>query len=379
MVLPAIEQVNAAGIGTDLPEESELEDVPPSDIPKFGYGDDDHYIRLHGQINKGYLGYDDGQTTQGYFPVDNANSSTRLGVDLFRRMDADTTIRSNFEAEWAPYSTNDISQINNRPDWDDAFMWRKAEVWVDSKTYGRLWLGQGSMASDGTAEVDLSGTGVAGYSQVSGIAGGQLFRTGAGALSDISVNDVYENYDGAGRRLRVRYDSPDFNGLVIGTSVGTRIIPEPNQVTSWDISAKYNKSLGDFDVSGALAYRNTSAPVPGLNGSFSTLHVPTGISLTISAGARAFTSRTGKYLYGKLGHQVDYFGIGHTAFSVDAYLGENIDVANSKSVSFGFQAVQNVDAWSTELYIGIRSYQYDNDISNYQDGTAVLFGSRFRF
>jgi len=37
------------------------------------------------------------------------------------------------------------------------FTERKLEIYFDSKRLGRLWLGQGDTASNGTSEVDLSG------------------------------------------------------------------------------------------------------------------------------------------------------------------------------------------------------------------------------
>ena len=42
----------------------------------------------------------------------------------------------------------------------ESFTERKLEFWVKHKEAGKLSIGQGSTASDGVAEADLSGTGV---------------------------------------------------------------------------------------------------------------------------------------------------------------------------------------------------------------------------
>jgi hypothetical protein len=63
------------------------------------------------------------------------------------------------------------------------FQKRHVDLWVDTPAFGKFSLGYGSTASDGTSEMDLSGTGVIGYSSIADMAGGQLFydkRTGPG-------------------------------------------------------------------------------------------------------------------------------------------------------------------------------------------------------
>ena len=63
------------------------------------------------------------------------------------------------EAEYQPLPSNTVSQFDDLPDWDfPATNIRKAEVAFANEHFGKLWLGQGSMASDGSAEVDNSGT-----------------------------------------------------------------------------------------------------------------------------------------------------------------------------------------------------------------------------
>ncbi len=47
------------------------------------------------------------------------------------------------------------------------------DMFLKDKRYGKLFIGQGHTASDGSSEVDLSGTSIIGYSALSDMAGGQ--------------------------------------------------------------------------------------------------------------------------------------------------------------------------------------------------------------
>jgi hypothetical protein len=282
--------------------------------------------------------------------------------------------------EWVPYSTRYVNQLTRDVvDWDTSLL-RKAEVTIESAGYGQLWLGQGSMASDGTAEADLSGTSLVGYSSAADIAGAQFYRFAGGMLSDIKVGGTFKNLDGLGRRLRARYDSPDFNGLVLGASVGQQVVPTTTGVTVWDVAAKYNKTHGDFKVSGAAAFSwpEESRDIV-IDGSVSALHVPTGLSATFASAVELRSDRDLYYFYGKLGHQADYFEFGTTAFSVDTYYGENISTNDSESVSFGIQAVQNVDYWQADFYLGLRSYDYKDSAGAYKKGLAAITGARLKY
>ena len=114
-------------------------------------------IRFSGQLNMGVLHYDDGQDDFTNF-VDNENSSSRVRFQIFSNSE-DWKFESTLEAEYQPLASNVVSQLNQEPDWDFPSTYiRKAEVAFANEHFGKLWLGQGSMASDGTAEVDNSGT-----------------------------------------------------------------------------------------------------------------------------------------------------------------------------------------------------------------------------
>ncbi|WP_224393564.1 hypothetical protein [Ensifer adhaerens] len=263
-------------------------------------------------------------------------------------------------------------------DWGTDLM-RKAEIYLNSKDYGKFWFGQGSMASDTSAEVDLSGTDVVGYSLVSDMAGGPFFRNEDGTLSTVHVKDAFTNYDGLSRKLRVRYDTPSYGGFSLATSVGTQVVPETTDVTVWDMAVRYNETYDAFKVSAALAFSKPGGSNSIYDGSVSILHLDTGLSLTLAAGYSDKETVDGRYGYVKVGYQADIFDVGKTAFSVDAYFGKDIAGKGSESDSFGAQIVQNLDYLQTELYLGARTYSLDQETADLQDSFAVLGGARIKF
>jgi len=348
-------------------------------IPKLRLGDDSTYLELYGQINKGLLTFDDGGSTENYFPVDNGNSSTRAGLRFYSLMENNWSVGGNLEFEWTPYATTNVNQLNKDDyDWETHLL-RKAEVYMESKEYGKFWFGQGSMASDGTAEVDLSGTSVVGYSLISDMAGGPFLRLDDGTLSSVRVKDAFTNYDGLGRKLRFRYDTASFGGFSVSSSFGTQVVPDPTEVAVWDIALRYDQTIDDVKVSGALAFSRPGDGNSIYDASVSLLHQPTGLSLTLAAGYSDKETVDGRYGYAKLGYQTDIFEVGKTAFSVDAYFGKDIQGRGTDSESFGVQAVQNLDYLQTELYIGARSYSFDQEVAGVQDSYAVLAGARLKF
>ncbi|BCP55173.1 hypothetical protein K32_37900 [Kaistia sp. 32K] len=369
----------AAAADATAPTEAEVAKAKATLIPKLRTGNDDAYIELYGQINKGLLIFDDGGSTLGYGPVDNGNSSTRAGARIYGRVNDDWGMGGNLEWEWTPYSTNNVNQLN-RGDYDwDANLLRKAELYLESKTYGKLWLGQGSMASDGSAEVDLSGTTVVGYALVSDMAGGPFFRFSDGTLTSVKVKDAFTDFDGLGRKLRVRYDTPQYAGFTLSSSVGTQVVPTTTDVTVWDIAARYDNTLSDFKISAAIAYSQPGNDQSLVDGSVSVLHQPSGLSVTAAAAYSDEETVDGRYGYLKLGYQTKYFEAGKTAFSVDAYYGKDIDAPGSSSTSFGAQLVQNLDYYQTELYLGLRSYDYQEPAADIDKSYAVLGGARVKF
>ncbi|MCB1501662.1 MAG: hypothetical protein KDK07_18070 [Bauldia sp.] len=349
-------------------------------VPPLRVGDEEAYLQLYGQFSPSLLVVDDGRSTLGYGPIDNSNASSRLGLRLYVGINSATYLGADLEGEYDGYATNYVDQLN-RGGWDGhGALLRHAEGYLSSKPLGTLWLGQGDMASNNTAEVDLSGTDVVGYSSVSDLAGGQFFAyAGDAGLSAITVADAFSNLDGLDRKLRVRYDTPSLAGLTASASYGREVVPEVTGGDVWDVAVRYAHDSGPFKVAAAAAYSDTGSS-NRVDGSASILHMASGISLTGAAGYNAGDDGIdGRYLYGKLGYRHAFFDVGATAFAVDTYVGDSIDTPGAESLSFGAFVVQDFDDYQTQLYLGVRSYAYDDDAADYRRLVAAMTGVRVKF
>lgn len=329
-------------------------------------------LKLSGQVNRGVLLTDDGDDEETFF-VDNDNSSTRFRFTGSGNINEDVKTGIVVEVQFESNSTASVNQ-NNKSAGPNNFTERKLEWYIDSKTFGRLTVGQGDMASNGTSEVDLSGTGVIAYSAVGDSAGGILFfdKGVANALSTTTVNNRFNNLDGLSRQDRVRYDSPSLAGFSASGSWGDN--------GRWDAALRYAGEFGAFRAEGAVAYSNNQNDEDLINGSVSVLHKDTGLSLTFAAGEEQDANERSFY-YIKGGWQTKALTpLGKTAFAIDYFEGES-DVLGWESMSYGVAIVQNIDKVGTELYIGGRVYESDETGVgvNFDDIYALLVGARVKF
>jgi predicted porin len=332
-------------------------------------------LKVSGQVNRALLFTDDGNNTEEFF-VDNDNSSTRFRFTGSGDVDSDTSVGFNIEVQMESNSTAEVNQLDKTTG-GDSFTERKLELYIDSDRLGRVTLGQGDMASNGTAEVDLSGTGVIAYSGVEDFAGGILFNDKAtNTLTGINIGDVMNNFDGLSRRDRIRYDTPSFGGFQLSTSAGDN--------GRWDGAARYKGDFGDVAFEAAAAYSNDDNDNGIIDGSFSLLHKTSGISLTAAAGTVDLDDSTDPRdpmsYYVKLGWQTkNLTPLGKTAFAIDYSYNEDVFVLDGEAEAYGIFMVQNLDRVGTELYAGIRNHEYKAPGVNVDDVLGVMFGARVKF
>lgn len=343
-------------------------------------------LRVYGQINKGVLSYDDGQVRESYGLIDNDNSNTRFGLTYAQDFAQSWSYLGIIEIAYAPFSTSTTSILQPSPP-ASAYAFTNANIRkIDNQfthpRYGTFYFGQGSMASNDTAEVDLSGTTVIAYSEVRDTASGQLLRESDGTLSDINIGDVFNNYDGLSRKVRVRYDTPLWSGFGLRSSYGRDLLsdnPEVRDQDLFDVAATYTTEFDDFKVIAQAAYSWKGSDVTIADGSASILHGPTGLSATVALGQQDNGSLTGSYGYVKLGWQADLISWGKTAFAIDYYSGTDIASAGSDSQSTSISVVQNITDWNTEVYLTWREYDYSEPETSFLTANAMFIGARFKF
>jgi len=357
---------------TDVPIESEIFKAPLTFTGPLGT------LTLYGQVNLAYQSFDDGGKTTGGI-VDNGNWNTRLGFRYSKPI-GDFTLRARFESGLGLRNSAAVSQ-NFTPDWID---WQRTalrwfELAVDSP-YGTVSAGQGSSATDGTTGLDDSFTFHAGATDSNDGFASFRFRDSRGNLTDVSVGQVNNAFDGA-RRFRVRYDTPAYRGVTLAGSYGINVLTEGDNNKYYDVALRWVGDIGDVAVRSAIGYQWIDNP-DGANservaGSIAGIHTPTGLNLSFSAG-RLIDGAS--YYWIRAGWQSNFFKAGTTSLSVDYYNGSDFLSDGAKTENYGIYAVQTIDAASLDIYAGWRRLTYSDKIGNsYQDAAGLLLGIRFAF
>jgi hypothetical protein len=392
-------------------------------------------LTLSGQVDRALLYGNDGHNSN-LRQVDNNNSSTRFRIVGEAQPRADTVGGMNLEVEIRPNSSANQTLTQNLPQPASAVTptIRQAEVYAGNPQYGEVRLGFGSTASYLSTEVDISGTAVATYQIVSDYDGGFAFRQkgaalvpggtgGAFVLSPANsygpaVASVFASFDGLSRDVRIRYDTPLWDGFQFATSL--------LDGGAFDVAGRFAREYDDFRVASAIAlvaansrfhsqpgaygYAGVPADAGGISlaGTNSAPNAPTtadvsadgskqadgsvsvlfnnGFNFTLAGGIRDphYHDPTGRPLspdliYAKLGYQHKFFPEGITAFSVDFAEGDDVIFAGDHARAYGLAAVQNIDDFGMEVFVAPRFETLNRAFGSYHPILAVMSGARVRF
>ena len=346
--------------------------TPPKTVTS---GKDDVSLSVSGQVNRLVLFANDGDESR-FFQADNDNSSTRVRWVGNARMDEEYSAGALIEVQFESNSTADIDIDQDTEASANSFTERHLTLWLDSKSLGRLWLGQGDTASNGTSEVDLSGTSVIAYSGLEDLAGGLSFKNATTGAKLTTISQAFSQLDGRSRRDRIRYDTPTFAGFKASASYVDS--------DAGDFALRYSGNFAQVGtkVAAAIAYADSGDRFDDdqVNGSLSALH-DSGLNLTFGAGSRDVvdSTRNPYFYYVKLGYLFQPFKIGKTALAVDYAESEDITNDNDEFISVGVFAVQNVDKLGLEIYAGYRHHSLDRPGVSVDDINVETFGARLKF
>lgn len=349
--------------------------------PKLVYTNDNGgTVRFYGQLSPTYLGFDDGEETYNNL-VDNTHSNSRVGMKLDQDFANGQSLSFLVEIGLGLPGSGSYTQVGDNQNvwyWDETDIRHIDLSW--STGFGRFSIGQGSMATDGVATHDLSGTTLASTVTTADTAGSYFFRKTDGELSDIALKNVFSDFDG-GRKGRIRYDTPKWNGLSLAASYGTDVLQDYGDKTYYDIALRYGEVINDFEYAAGIGYawveEDDVDTVETWSGSFALKHLPTGLNGVIATGAKI---DGGNYAYGKLGWIGEVWNAGYTAVSADYYSGNDFVTDGSDSAQWGIQATQKFDDAGLEAYIGYAEYSFeDKSGESYQDASSVIGGVRWKF
>jgi len=315
-------------------------------------------VEVSGQVNRLIQGVDNGEES-GVVHADNSASGTRWRFagqgDLDNGMSAgllyETQLQSNPSSEITAGNL-DSDGIGGNVGGGDYFSTRHANVWMKGN-FGKVTMGQGSGATDGSAEVDDSGTSVIQYSASSGDLLGSMEYGDSG----VTVGDVRSNFDGLGRNDNLRYDAAIGNVTLAGSiGNGDKI----------EASARY--AIENLKI--MLGFWDQNDSGDGLSGSaISASWVgDSGLNLTGSYGT---DDRDGDpdNIYFKVG-----FKQGDNAFGIDWSETSDLGAGDAESYSI---------AWVRSMMPGIEvyaSYRVESlDVSGADDIDALTGGARIKF
>lgn len=338
------------------------------------------YVLIYGQLNPAIISVDDGEQTETNL-LDNDLSRSRVGLRLMQPFGANE-FGFRFETGLGLPNSTEVDQNGSfYSGWSREDL-RHVDFWLEGD-WGRFSAGQGSMASDGAAEADLSYVGTALYSFLADSNNSFIFRDPAGVLSGPTVGGITDSFDGS-RRARVRYDTPEFSGFTASVAWGQNVLTSGDDRDYYDAALRYANEFGGADFSAAVGYQvrdDDGTKRSDVVGSASVL-LQSGLSFTVASGSRdddAAGASDPSYYYAKVGYEGDWFSFGKTGVGVHYYDGSDFNLDGSSTTGWGVGAVQKVESINTDVYLTYQEYEYEDSVANYQDLSTWVLGAKWQF
>ena len=336
--------------------------------------------KASGQINHLVMWASDGENDD-VFIADNDNSSTRFrftAKEDFDRITAGFT----FEMEAERNSSSKLT-FPNTGDGSLNFNDRKLEAYFKTG-FGKLSIGKGDGAANGTSETDLSGTSVIMYSGVNDTAGDFSFIDLTTKAKVTKVDATRDNFDGLSRNERVRYDTPDFAGFSLATSF--------TNGNAYEFAGFYAGQFGGHKIAASIGYVDTADRESGgipldynqIDASASFL-APFGLNLTASWGKIEFVDaeKAARLAAGNTDDATNYyFKVGYKidihAIAIEYGQTNDLEVRDDESSNYGVSYV--IKPWDgVEFYAAGRIYSLDRVGVELEDISQMMAGTRIKF
>jgi predicted porin len=335
--------------------------------------------KLSGQINRAAVYQDDGQQSDIQF-VDNISSGTRWRLTGSEDMGNGMKVGFNWEWQNSSHPSNSGFPIRTGNTSGEAQTMRKAEVWF-SGGWGKVSLGQGDGAGNGTTEVDLTSTWNVTYTGRDSFGGAVVWRTAgggginstggattAGSTNALTHGGTFNHFDAFSRYDRVRYDTPALGPVTLSVSAG--------QGDRYEGAARWSQGLGGGQISASLFYGRSTSVDARFGGSAAYLF-SFGTSIQVAYAEnepKAAGSTKGKNWYVKVGHNW-----GNNSVSVG--YGESEDITPGFKDS-GFQVGYNynIPKAKVDLYAGVQQNELDvPGALDVDDIITAVVGTKLKF
>ena len=261
-------------------------------------------VSVYGQVNKLVVSADNGVDSSTEI-VDNDASSTRFGFKVNQQLENGLVASALLELQTESNSSINVdgTDDDSNESQGSSISERHSRVGL-SGSFGSIFVGKTSEATDGIAEQDLGGVSDVMYSDITSTAGAIEFKNKDGSATNLKMSDLYVTYDG-GRTNLVKYDTPIINGVQGSVSVAS----------GGDIAlaAKYNAKLEGIKIKAGAGFKNYNSNDDAnanddtmdksFTGSVSALHEATGVAATVAAGKGDYSNgNDGEFLYTKLSY-----------------------------------------------------------------------------
>ena len=200
-----------------------------------GVGAEAADVEVSGQVSRVIISPDDDTGDELQF-LDNNISGSRFRIkashDLGNSMKAGARLETQLQSNKSDTTTGGQMSDPSGQHGDDSIDLRYQDIYL-SGAFGKVSLGKGDGAGNGTTEVDLSGTYIIAAANATDLYGSfigaqdvDIGLNNPVIEDDLTVNEVYGNEDAYSRVNRLRYDSNNFNGLSFAVSYGQQEVAE---------------------------------------------------------------------------------------------------------------------------------------------------------
>jgi hypothetical protein len=316
-------------------------------------------VKISGQVSRALTFADNGVDDDVLF-TDNTNSGTRFRITGETDAVAGITVGFNIETQ---YQDNASDQVDfNDSDSSSAFRSRKRELYFQGG-FGKLSLGQGDGAANGTSEVDFSGTTIADYSGQDLYDGISFVDSAGNAV--VSNGQAFDNFDGLSRNDRIRYDSLNFGPVGFAVSAGT---------DKGEIAARYSQKLaGGSKVGAAIGYVTDDADDFQQLGLSASYLASNGFNITGAYGEQYLNDSpldpTSAYI--KIGQKLGAHNLSVSYTLTEDQVASNVE-AERINLAYVYHLKQGV-----ELFADYENAQIDAD--GVEDKNLFSIGSRVKF
>ena len=355
-------------------------------------------IEPYGQINRGFLFTRDGHEKNLFF-VDSSYDNSNVGIKLENIVNKELKFGSQFELWVMPAASTGpkgVTQLDRNGTINNLKL-AVADFWVASNL-AKFSLGYGAMASKNAAMCTLADADLISYAGAADMAG-SIYLHPAGEARRVQANDpdsadpqimaMFNPISGLGRQKRLRYDFPKFGNFMVSTSIGK---PENSGSNKYckDLAITYSTFMQRLKLQIAMAISKdrlagTGNKVMLYSGSVAVLDMPAGLNAALAAGlqtkVREVVTNDNKrtFYYAQIGKQAVLNSYGKTNFAVDFWQAQHSVINNDKARACSIGVVQKVDKLNTELYFGIRNYQYVTPSQKHDRVIGALLGAKIKF